>query len=81
MIDNNRNRRLGLRIQLLRVAGNQAQHELAERAGISLKQLGELERGRGILTVSHAADAKSHIAIRADKLRVAATAFKEDFAR
>jgi transcriptional regulator with XRE-family HTH domain len=38
---------LGLRIRGLREARRQTQHELAASANVSLKHLGELERGRG----------------------------------
>ena len=41
------NRKLGLRIKRLREDRGQTQNELANLSGISLKHLGEMERGRG----------------------------------
>ncbi|MDR0815923.1 MAG: helix-turn-helix domain-containing protein [Desulfovibrio sp.] len=41
------NKLLGLRIRRLREAGGQTQDELAEKAKVSTKHLGEMERGRG----------------------------------
>ena len=38
---------LGKRIRTLRLDRNLTQEQLAEQAGVSLKHLGELERGRG----------------------------------
>lgn len=41
------NQLLGRRIRKLREAVDKTQHELAASAGLSAKNLGELERGRG----------------------------------
>lgn len=43
----NINKLLGIRIKRLRHSYRLTQHDLAARANISLKHLGELERGRG----------------------------------
>ncbi|MDL2267819.1 helix-turn-helix domain-containing protein [Desulfovibrio sp. OttesenSCG-928-G15] len=43
----NINRLLGIRLKKLREAREQTQNDLAALANISLKNLGELERGRG----------------------------------
>ena len=43
----NTNKQLGLRIKRLREARGQTQNDLAAESGISLKHLGEMERGRG----------------------------------
>jgi transcriptional regulator with XRE-family HTH domain len=43
---------LGVRVRSLRMAAGVTQEKLAEKAGISLKHLGELERGRSNPTLS-----------------------------
>lgn len=43
---------LGLRVRSLRIAAGITQEQLAEKAGLSLKHLGELERGRSNPTLS-----------------------------
>ena len=47
MTTDHEKRLIGLRIRRLREARGQTQHALAVKAGVSLKHLGELERGRG----------------------------------
>lgn len=47
MFADNRNSLLGVRVRRLRDAKGQTQNELAANAGVSLKHLGEIERGRG----------------------------------
>ena len=47
MCVNNRTKLIGLRIKRLREAQGWTQNDLAASANISLKHLGELERGRG----------------------------------
>lgn len=44
-------RRVGLRIRQLRLGGRLTQEQLAERAGLSYKFIGEVERGTGNPTV------------------------------
>ena len=44
--------RLGARLRQLRLARRFTQEQLAERAGLSFKFLGELERGRGNPTLT-----------------------------
>lgn len=44
--------RLGVRLRQLRLARRLTQEQLAERAGLSFKFLGEVERGRGNPTLT-----------------------------
>lgn len=43
---------LGVRVRSLRMAAGITQEQLAEKAGLSMKHLGELERGRSNPTLS-----------------------------
>lgn len=47
------NKILGIRIRNLRNEVNMTQEELSEKANISLKHLGEIERGRGNPTLKN----------------------------
>lgn len=51
MSTNDLRRRVGLRIRQLRLGGRLTQEQLAERAGLSYKFIGEVERGTGNPTV------------------------------
>jgi transcriptional regulator with XRE-family HTH domain len=49
---NNLSKRVGRRIRALRASRNMSQEQLAERAGVSYKFVGDVERGQGNPTLS-----------------------------
>ena len=62
------NKILGARIRKLRKEANFTQEELAEKADISMKYLGEIERGRGNPTLKNIEGLASVLGMEASEL-------------
>ncbi|MDL2226998.1 helix-turn-helix domain-containing protein [Deltaproteobacteria bacterium OttesenSCG-928-M10] len=62
------NKMLGIRIRKLRTERKLTQEELAEQADISMKYLGEIERGRGNPTLKNIEGVASVLGMEASEL-------------